>query len=628
MPVALRDSTQFTVQSSSSATLALPPGTAAGDVLICWCEDGRYNRPADTSGWYASAHRFGACWWRVVTAADVTAGSVALLGEVTGLVSVTGCRGIGVRRDGKGVTVSETGAAVIVTAFRPPPASTVDPSGNRLDSVVEHEDWPHSWWLLTGGTAGSFLGLSGTNGDASYYAWELLPKVGPNPPTLSTPLAGAEVEAGINHTLTWVHNSTSGATQTGYRIRYREVGVTAYWLYVDAYGFGDVVEHNITSSVSSATVDSSVFTTGKNWEWAVATQDEGTWSSYSASQSFWSRPAPTVDSVTVAAPAEDLTPVVSATWTMGYGTVAWWRVWVTLSTAATYDDAPLYDSGVMAYAGSADHVVAATDADGALRWTNGGTYKAWVQVGQQGGLYSDPTGDDVSFTVSWTPPAAPGSVTVIDGTPPRVLIETVPTGCGIEVQWTENPGAGWVHLSSVALADADEEVAAPLAPYGVGVWARARSVETIDGQPIASAWTTSAATVTTDAGAYLVSDDGADWLAVRLSGDDDRRPMQGVSVTVGHGATTARVQSTAAAGWMGTVTLSTRSDSERAEVVEWLTTRPAWWLRWPPERSAFGAMARVDRGATRMAEMVTPGESRIGDGPLSDRRITFGWVEQ
>lgn len=626
-----RDSTQFTVQDSGQATATLPAGSVAGDLLVAWCEDGgrRSNRPADTTGWTSSAHAFGALWCKRLTAADITAGTVDLLGEVTGLVTCVNAAGINTanRRDGHQITRTVPGAAVIVTGFNPPSQSTINPTGDRLDSVVDHEDWPHSWWFLPGDGAAGLKGLSGVDSGASYYAWEILPIIGPTAPTLSTPLAGAEVDEASAVTLSWVHNSTSGQAQAGYAVRYREVGITGYWLYIDAFGFGNVAEQLVTSAAQSAVVDASVFAADTQYEWSVKTQDEGTFSDWSASQAFWARSRPTVTDVVVTSSAEDLTPLVTASWTMGYGSVAWWRVWVTLSAASAHDDDPVYDSGVIAFAWTSDHVVPALDDTGTVRWTNGGVYRAWVQVGQAGGLSSDPTQDASTFTVSWTPPAAPTGVSVIDGAPPRVIVEDVPTGCGIEVQWTVNPGAGWDHLSTVAMADVDEEVAAPLAPYGVGVWARARSLETIDGVPIPSTWTTSSATVTTDTGAYLVSDDGSTWIPVRML-DDDRAPLQGVTITVGHGATAPRVDSTPVAGWRFRLTLTARTQAQCDEILGFLTTRPAWWCRWAPENDAFGLRARVARTPDLVARADRAETGRVAPGPYSNRLIEIGCVTQ
>lgn len=631
--VTKRASRQFTVQDSGTATHTLPTGSVAGDLLLAWCEDGgrRSNRPADTTGWTSSAHAFGALWSKRLTAADITAGSVTLLGEVTGLLACVNGSGIGQRRDGHQITRSVAGAAVVVTAFAPPSASTVNPTGDRLDSVVDHEDWPHTWYFLPGDGAAGLKGLSGVDSGASYFAWEILPVVGPNAPTLSTPLAGAQVDVAAPTVLTLVHNSTSGAVQAALEVRVREVG-TGTWYYVKADGTLTAPTTTLTQAASTVTIAAGQLTATKLYEWCARTQDESTWSDWSPTQEFRAVAKPTITDVAVTVSAGDLSPLVQATWTMGYGTPAWWRVRITPSASGAADVGTVYDSGIIGYTGLQEVVVPPADGDAAdLRWTNGATYRAWVEVAQAGGLASDPTQDASTFTVSWTAPSTPSAVTVAQGTPARVTISNSVMRDGWELEWDPtNTGTWEAYASAVQSGSGSIYVYVPLVPYASPVHFRARVFTLSEGQRLRSGWRETASTFTsTDTRAYLVDPDNlSTYVAVRLAEDRDREPLQGVTVSLGHGATAPRVDSTEVQGWTGLLALSTRTLAEHDALVTWLTGKARWWVRWAPERDAFGAQTRVHRASTLMTRAKTPGVDRIGDGPLSNRVVALRWVSQ
>lgn len=134
--------------------------------------------------------------------------------------------------------------------------------------------------------------------------------------------------------------------------------------------------------------------------------------------------------------------------------------------------------------------------------------------------------------------------------------------------------------------------------------------------------------MTTDTGSYLVDpDDTSDYLRVRML-DSDRSPLQGVTVSVGHGATTPRVDHTPVAGWAFRLTLTTRTRDEYDALADWLTGKASWWARWAPELDAFGARSRQSRTPDLITRAAPLDSDRIADGPLSNRVIEIGCVTQ
>ena len=152
---------------------------------------------------------------------------------------------------------------------------------------------------------------------------------------------------------------------------------------------------------------------------------------------------------------------------------------------------------------------------------------------------------------------------------------------------------------------------------------RARSYAVVDGVRLASAWVTSSEMASSDRGAYLVGDDGA-WLAVDLYDDASRTVVQGVSVSYGLGSTTARVDRTVAAGERGSSSIDTETAADRAAVVEWLTTRDQWTIRWFVERDPSGAWTAV--ADTRMGLASPVGVSRWDQLAITERNVAFDWV--
>ncbi|MBK7565030.1 MAG: hypothetical protein IPI21_12510 [Propionivibrio sp.] len=239
-------------------------------------------------------------------------------------------------------------------------------------------------------------------------------------------------------------------------------------------------------------------------------------------------------------------------------------------------DAPLVDSGVLVGTPGAWTVPARSD------WTNGGSYKAWVRVAQAGGLWSPWVSG--SFTVSWTAPAAPSSVTVAQGSPPVVTVAGVPGGHGGHRRVVDRC-RGDVGILGGASGGVGS-LAVPLTPYGVPVSFRARSVLASGGVELVSAWTTSDPFTSADEAAYLVSaSDPAEYVRVSISSDGGRSVIQSVAVWSPLGGSRVRVDRGVAQGESGTTTLQTETDADTQTLLSWLTGGP-FWLRWNPETQA------------------------------------------
>ena len=620
MAVALRQYTQMTYQLSESASIAWPTGTAVGDLAVLLIDGGAKRQPVSASGWVSITNGTGkVAWCKRVTSTDL-ASPLAVKGLVTALQTFAGASGLGIARATYGLTITQAGGAVLVFGAAPPPATSIDPTGDRL-GVAAQGEWVHQlWWLPR--TAAVYTTLSGTDKDVDYYAWEILPLVGPQAPSLASPLAGAQVDAAVAAPFVWLHQSTASADQEQCKVRIRQwtSGGTGTWYYVKADGTWTTTETALTQATQTVSLNAGVLTTGTLYEWQVATYDSGYWSVYSAEQQLTPAAKPTVDSITPTSTAGDLSPAIAWTATAGAGSLSAWQVRVCASADATSDN-PLWDS--LTQSGTAT----ATVAPSTTAWTNGGTYYAWVRVQQSGGLWSAWTKDNATFAVSWTAPAAPSSVTAANQTsgPLQVTVAGIPTAMGVDLEQSTD-GSTWESVVAISAPSATQVIDIPLAAYGVATQYRARTYQVVEDVRLYSSWTTSAAVASTDTAAYLVDDtDRSEWLAVRISDDSSRTTVQGVAVSYGHGATRARVDRSESMGEAGSTRLSVDTDAARTAVVEWLTTKPVWWLRWYPERSGS---TLSDAGSTRMALAGPVSTSRLAQVVITKRHISFQWVEQ
>jgi hypothetical protein len=254
---------------------------------------------------------------------------------------------------------------------------------------------------------------------------------------------------------------------------------------------------------------------------------------------------------------------------------------------------------------------------------NGSSYKAWVRVQQSGGLWSPWTSG--TFTVTWTPPAAPTGVAGLDSRPLQANVTGVPAGKDVEAQWSADGGTTWVPLGYQVAPGTTASFAHPLAPYGVPVLLRGRSLEIVDGVGIPSSWTVSGSVTSTDAGSYFVADDGS-WLRVTVAQDDGVEYVQGVQVSYGMGADGARVDRSPVQGRRGSLVLDTGTKEAAAALVDWITETQVWTHRQHPETGDDG----VDRdaGTVRMSPAKAVKASRPVQALIEDRHVSFDWVER
>ena len=626
MAVALRGYTQGTTQSDGDASIAWPSGTASGDLALLVSQDYSKSGPKTSTGWT----RYGeGLWAKRVTSSDIAA-NLECWGRTTFLQTFTGAAGVGKVRWSYGITLTVAGAGLFVDGWGPSRVSTITPGAtDRLGSQIRlvTDDTPNAVWFKAATTA-VYTALSDHDDDCTYVAYELLPTAGPNAPVLVSPAAGVQVDNSVDLPLEWLHQSTSSLSQTGYKARIRTPPTSGTWNYVKSDGTLTTTETAVTSGTQASSIDAGQLTSGSTYEWQVATTEDGSvWSSYSAAQTVYPVAKPTVTSITPTSPAGDLTPTIAWTMTAGSGSQTAWQVRICPSADAT-PDVPLWDSGVTS--GTA----LSTTAPATTAWTSGATLYAWVRVQQTGGLWSAWTKDDATFTVSWTLPTAPSSVSATNpagGGPVQVTVSGIDAAAdGLQVQMSVDGGTTWDDL--VSMADpggtwTSQVVEAPLAPYGnTQVKFRARIWDTNgDLVDLYSAWTTSSAITPTTTLAFLVDDtDRTAYLTVEVDEDDDRTLVQGVSVTYGLGATRPRVDRSEPAGETGQTTLLTWTQADRDAVVAWLSERDVWWLRWSPER----ADSTVAVPATRMALAKPVGWSRVQQVDIQPRTVTFAWVEQ
>lgn len=616
MAVALRAYTQGTSQGSGSVSIAWPTGTAAGDLAVLVAQDYGTNGPT-TSGWTAIGR---GVWYKRVTTADIAA-PLPVKGRTTFLQTFTGADKIGTWRNSEGLTLTKAGAGLFVDGWGPSRISNITPgSTNRLGNEIRltTDNTPNAVWFIAASTTG-YKALTDHDDDCSYVSYEILPVAGPNAPTLILPAAGSGVDNGSPIVFSWLHNSQSGATQEAAQIRVRIVGAGT-WSYVQAAGTITTTVTTLTQSAMTASINAGVLTTGQNYEYQIATQDYGVLGAFSATRTFMPVIPPTVDSITPTSTAGSLTPTIAWTRTANVGSPEAWQVRISASTDTT-SDTPIWDSQVTS--GNATQTIAPATAP----WVNGQTLYAWVRVMQTGGLWSPWTKDNATFTVSWTPPTAPSSVTPanVANAPLQVTIAGVTVGYGAYLQMSYD-GTTWTDVeTNYDHAGTSVVMDVPLAAYGAAATYRARTSNVISGVTLYSSWTTSSALATTDKGSYFV-DDTNEYIPIDIREEQGPTLVQGITISYGHGATKAFQDQTAPQGLTGALTLYTADIVDEYTLREWLTTKGVWTTRWVPERNpGSGTLFRLN---TRMALAKAAAVTHVIQTAHAARTITFEWVEQ
>ena len=583
-----------------------PAGTVPGDLCLVHCGGDYAISGPQTSGWAPTGHE---AHWKILTATDL-ASQLVIDGSHFKLVVFAGAKGVGRTASTNGVQ-AVVGSYVWVESSRTQQPIALGPGIQGVEWQDLNLVWQAQYAIAapTSGTGSTFVKLAQAQPQATHNAYEIMPAAVPAPPLLSSPDSGATVNQAAAITFSWVHNSAFA--QIGYRLRLTN-GATVRW--VTAAGALATTETSVASASQTASAAASALTSGGAYTWAVATQDANGWSSYSAERAFSPIAPPTVTSVTVSAPAGDLSPTVSWAATAGYGVIEAHQVWITPAASTSPEQGALWTSGVIAGAVSPD------SAPSSVAWTNGQSLKAWVRATQTGGVYA--TLASAAFAVSWTAPAIPTVTVHVDGPWPEVTVSGVASGRTVVVEQRLD-GVTWTPLTTrVAAGSSIVGIASPLAATGSLVAFRARQATTVDGVQMWSNWSSTVTTTDYPQGCWLVDDsDRSRWLRVTMISDTGRGVVEAVSVTYGLGATSPTMHRTPAAGERGDLVLHTYTTAERLALLAWLRDVETYWIIWPPDRGepqrAIRAATATPRSWERLAQWA--GLSRY-DVPLS-------WVE-
>ena len=465
MAVTLRGYTQGTFSSTGAQSVVWPSGTVAGDVAVVFCATGSDKKPTTAlpSGWtraYVTSDGV-SVWWKRLVTGDL-ASALALTARVQLLQVFAGAAGVGKTGRGESMALTQDGGAFLLCGWK----STTDDltaSAKIHATDVVNSSYLYkgtarkfnTWWvaLATKGTA-----YIDTNASA-FLAIEILPQVAPYAPTLLLPDDEAYVDCPGDMDFRWKNNTVGGIPPAAVRLR-----VTVHRTFPDptlVYYLSDATGWSTSvQSMPGYSGLSGVYTgplgVNHSCTWAVASSADGsTFGPYSDNRTFTTNAKPTV---TVSVSGSGLTRTVSWTPTITNGVQVWWRVRICPS-ADTSPANPIYDTGIVSGA-DASTVIPAT-----AGWTNGASYKAWVEFGQTGGQQTVPTASS-AFTVSWTPPAAPTSVTAQPSSRPMTVSANGLTGSHsrIRLSFTAN-GTTYTIYATAVVGTVSFDV--PLAPYMV-----------------------------------------------------------------------------------------------------------------------------------------------------------------
>lgn len=568
-------------------------------------------------------------WWKRLTDDDITAGSIVVDGQLTGISAYTGARSIGRTSQTNGVRLTEPGAGLYVYGWTP------KHSGEDLDDVMDgmiggddtelvgRRQFVAHWFRAHTTTGNKYVAR---DDDAEgYRAFEILPAKAPNAPRLTGPTAGVNLDVAAGFALQFVHQSNGGAEQEGYQGRLRLIGAPT-WQYATGTGTLTGTAATVASSEGVAGVNPGLLAAG-TYEWSAATVDDGSLGDFAPPESFVLVGKPTSTPTLVTTPG-DMTPTGSWTRTTPGGTQTAWRG--VIAPAGAGPGAAIWSAGTNV--GSGNTVVVTEDGwlDTPWAWINGAQYELWTQIQQTGGLWSDWTAS-APQPVSWTPPATPASITPQQGSPFRLAIAGVSaTSIRLEVQVLADV---WQPLTDVIGPAASVLVDVPGAPYNIARAYRVRSWEIIDNVAVFSAWLVSAAVASLDMQAYFISVDGRDWLRVSVRGEDSATILQGVSVSqpmVGPDTDPAdvapMVDRTIPAGEQGRLTVQVASWPALDALKAWVTSRPAWDYKRTPERDGDDVLA--DAPTVRMGLADAAGHAKWRQTNIARRELTFGYVTQ
>ena len=599
---------------SPGSVVAWPAGTAAGDLAVLLViTDGLVGGTPGGPGWIPA---MGGCWWKRLASADVAA-PLPVSGAGFMLAVFSGAGSIGRTSAQSGLTVGVPGSAVWIVGSRA--VSGVAPDTyRRAPEWVAASGWTYAQYVIP--AAPGWVQLPGAPAESVFQSLEVVPIGAPLPPVVLSPAEGQHLGTSEPIRVSWVPDPR--APQAGWRAMVSDGVSSPRW--VDATGhLIEVDEQVIASDVSEVTVlpwqitltdpgpDSVPVTV------SVSTQTEsGGWGAFAPVHVWVDRP-PDVSGVEAIAPAEDLTPTISWSSGAGHGSLTAWRVWL---SPADDDDPlarPVWDSGVVQ--GSATSVTAPASAP----WVNGESLRAWVAVWQTGGVSARASSVE-AFAVTWTAPAAPTVSVDADATPVAVTVTGLEVGDVVRLE-QEIGGGAWDALTVITATASSVTVSSPLASAGLPVRFRARRAGgVLDGVALFSTWAVSDLVASSRAAGCMLVDDGdrTACLPVELLRDGDRSVMQGVSVSLGLGASSARIDMTPPAGQRGAIALRTMSEDSLAVLLEWLHARQVLWVVFPPDAGVPRRPIRVARSSSvRWERLLQKGVSGI-------RHVEFEWVSQ
>lgn len=608
--------------SSGTGTAAWPAATAAGDFVvlnICGSDSGSDKRePVDAvaNGWTVWKKTYSThTWWKFVDAAYLAANpsGIPCKGRIVFVEAISGVGAAGLATESPGATMPVAGACLLMFGRG---KSALTPATGKLFADVTNPSYDNrrnNVWFRAG-TAVGYLAVDGTFNGTDSDGFVLIPKAGPNAPTLLSPATGDAVDYAAALPFVVQHNSSQSAAMEQLKIRVRMAGGS--WSYLLADGTLTATETAVSTSNPTLTLDANLLTAGTA-EWQAATYDNATWSPWADVQSFISTTKPTV-TPTLTTGAGNLTPTVSWTETVDVAQRAF-EARICPAADANWDS-PTWQS--YAQPGAALSVESQY-----ASWVNGGSYKAWVQVTQQNGLKSDETAS-AAATISWTAPTTP-SVTAADQATGPVLVTVGSVGGGyslVDVESSTDAGTTWTAVSSRVPTGATETFLDPAAQYLVPTRWRARAWDEVDGVALPSAWTAMTTDVLpTDTRAYLIdAADHTDYLQVELAGPTTLTPIEGYSVTYGMGAEGPVVDRSERQGFSGKSKLQTLTQAEEFALDAWLQAHGVFLFRWPPERDGNTLVARP---LTRMMQADTAPIAPIASrGPFTPRHFDLEWV--
>ena len=570
------------------------------------------------AGWKLAADSL---WWKMLTAADISAGSVLVRSRLTSLSVYSAAAGMGRTTDQAQVRVQSGGGGAIFRGITERWQSSLGVGSTYrigAETTSAEDQHKHAIYFRPAAAAG-YLDLPGANDDASFRAYEVLAPAAPLAPLSLLPEAGAAVNRNAPVTLAFEHRSAAGLPQTGVTIRIRVAGGTWGSLKADGTIAAGDTSQVIATAAGEVSIAAGVLTAGTSYEWIPYTRDAAGTSPAGVTRTLVARVLPTAV-VTFTTTFGDRSPVVSWVVTPGTGTLQGWQLRICPAADATADS-PIWDSGLVA--GSATSV----EVPPTIPWVNGASYKAWMQPTDSAlsGVFHASSAQ----TVAWTPPAAPSSIVASLGSPPTVLVSGIPgPSVSVEVQASPVGVDDWATLATRQSPGASLTIGHPLAPFAVARRYRARAWAVVDTVLQPSAWVGSSPITSDDLGAYLVAADGSAYVAVQVSDAGALVPIQGYARSGGLGDTVQRVDRTQVAGYRSWWEVETDTPDDEATVIGWLTDpdRPALWLRPHPEQPFVGGP--IGLAALLTAVETTPAPERLVQAARTMRRIKWDWITQ